>query len=89
MQYEINENESMAYAVPHAVATYEDRSLAVLPELENIISADALNKLCCGSYDATPRISFHYSDSYVIIDDDTIFVSSEEPEQMASQSMNQ
>ena len=86
MRYQINEREGAVYAVAQAVAEYEDREIKSLPPIEDTISGDVLNAFYSNGSDADLRISFHYSDSYVLIENGTVFVSSEKLVQRTTES---
>jgi len=88
MEYQIDECEGAVYAVIQAVATHEERPIDTLPPIEDTISADALNAIHSDGSEANLSISFHYSNSYVLINDGTVFVSSEELMQRTPQSQS-
>jgi hypothetical protein len=77
MKYQIEECESPVYAVVQTVAAYEDREVDSLPPMENTLNTDALNAICSDRSNTNLCVSFQYSDSYILIEENTVFVSSE------------
>lgn len=86
MRYQIDEREGAVYAVIQAVAAYENREMKSLPPIGDTINGDALNAIHPDESDPSLRISFHYSDSHILIENGTVFVSSEELVQRTTES---
>lgn len=80
VQYRIDQCEGAVYAVTEAVASAENCAIDALPSLKSAINPDGLNAIYSGESDANLSVSFQYSDSYVLIYNKTVFVSSEEPD---------
>lgn len=59
-------------AVIQAVSEFESRPPTALPSLYDSVDIDAVDSLCVRQADGTPkyacRLTFPYSDSYVVVD---------------------
>lgn len=80
MEYQLDDTETVASAVLHAVSAFEDSPIESLPPLQETVPTEAINRLFQDRFESSPALLFKYSNSYITIWGDKISISSNPPE---------